>query len=173
MKKCSFFIITILIIFTLNGCQPSTNINDTQIRWKEDDTIVATADTFDEIEEEIEIIEEEEELADEPDDIEYETIDDLPDYDYAPKSVAATAKTAQAKPTKTPAPEKTPKPDTTPKPTKAPQSSIQKSGATVYVTNSGKRFHRATCGSLSKSKIPILYEEAIDQGYTACGTCKP
>ncbi len=52
-------------------------------------------------------------------------------------------------------------------------SSIQYEGATVYVTKSGAKFHRETCSSLSKSKIPMLYEEASSKGYTPCGKCKP
>lgn len=71
----------------------------------------------------------------------------------------------------------TPKPSPTPavakQSAKASLPSIQYEGATVYVTKSGKKFHRESCGSLSKSKIPILYEEACSDGYTPCGKCKP
>ena len=71
----------------------------------------------------------------------------------------------------TPAPTPTPAAGAVSK--KAALPSIQYEGATVYVTKSGKKFHRSGCSSLSKSKIPILYENATADGYTPCGKCKP
>jgi hypothetical protein len=44
---------------------------------------------------------------------------------------------------------------------------------TVYITNSGEKYHRESCSSLSKSKIPISLEDAVAQGYGACGRCNP
>lgn len=65
-------------------------------------------------------------------------------------------------------------PTAAPKATKKPsQPTIQYEGATVYVTKSGTKFHRGSCSSLSKSKIPMLYEDAVADGYGACGKCKP
>jgi len=46
-------------------------------------------------------------------------------------------------------------------------------GDQVYVTKSGKRFHRAGCGSLSRSCIPISRAEAVSRGYTSCSNYKP
>ncbi|MCD4830965.1 MAG: hypothetical protein K8R02_04040 [Anaerohalosphaeraceae bacterium] len=43
----------------------------------------------------------------------------------------------------------------------------------VYVTKTGKRYHRKTCSSLSKSSIPLTLSEAKDRGYTPCKKCKP
>jgi hypothetical protein len=43
----------------------------------------------------------------------------------------------------------------------------------VYITKTGARYHKATCGSLRSSKIPIELETAIKRGFTPCGTCKP
>ncbi|KEH90634.1 ComEC/Rec2 family competence protein [Clostridium botulinum] len=53
-----------------------------------------------------------------------------------------------------------------PKPTQGIES-------TVYITKSGKKFHRISCGSLRKSCISISREEAIKKGYIACNKCKP
>jgi hypothetical protein len=77
-------------------------------------------------------------------------------------------------------------PDTAPKPSPPAKKStaatkkstanlpsLQVAGAKVYVTKSGKKFHRPDCSSLSKSKIETLYEDAVAKGYTACGSCKP
>ena len=70
-------------------------------------------------------------------------------------------------------PTETPAPTQTPKSAPSSQTTLQYEGATVYITKSGKKFHRETCSSLSKSKIPILYEDACQKNYTACGRCKP
>lgn len=43
----------------------------------------------------------------------------------------------------------------------------------VYVTNSGTRYHRDGCSSLSRSKIAVSLEDAVRSGYGACGVCKP
>ncbi|MDR2393556.1 MAG: thermonuclease family protein [Treponema sp.] len=43
----------------------------------------------------------------------------------------------------------------------------------VYVTNSGSKYHRETCTSLSRSKIALSLEDALKSGYEACSVCKP
>lgn len=43
----------------------------------------------------------------------------------------------------------------------------------VYITNTGSKYHRGSCGSLSKSKIPISLKEAKNQGYEPCKRCSP
>lgn len=44
---------------------------------------------------------------------------------------------------------------------------------TVYVTNSGTKYHKEGCRYLSKSKIAINLSDAIAKGYGACSVCKP
>jgi len=44
---------------------------------------------------------------------------------------------------------------------------------TVYITRTGKKYHKGSCSSLSKSKIPISLKEACDKGYSPCARCKP
>lgn len=44
---------------------------------------------------------------------------------------------------------------------------------TVYVTETGKKYHSDGCSSLSKSKIPIDLKKAKESGYTPCSRCKP
>ena len=58
-----------------------------------------------------------------------------------------------------------------PEPQTAPKTSPGPSGETVYITKTGKKYHRGPeCHSyLSKSKIPINMSNAIAQGYEACG----
>lgn len=44
---------------------------------------------------------------------------------------------------------------------------------TVYITNTGKKYHRDGCRFLSKSKIPIKRKDAEAKGYEPCKVCKP
>ena len=43
---------------------------------------------------------------------------------------------------------------------------------TVYVTKTGAKYHRASCSSLSKSKIEMALVDAAAR-YGACKNCKP
>jgi micrococcal nuclease len=44
---------------------------------------------------------------------------------------------------------------------------------TVYVTNSGRRYHEDGCSSLSRSKIAVTLGDAVRSGYTPCSICTP
>jgi len=44
---------------------------------------------------------------------------------------------------------------------------------TVYITRTGKDYHRDGCAYLSSSKTPISLTEAKARGYTPCSKCKP
>ena len=46
-------------------------------------------------------------------------------------------------------------------------------GAAVYVTKTGKKYHRQDCQFLSKSKIALGLGEAKKRGFTPCRICKP
>ncbi|MBN2081242.1 hypothetical protein JW859_03435 [bacterium] len=43
----------------------------------------------------------------------------------------------------------------------------------VYVTKTGKKYHRGDCRYLKKSKIKMTLEAAKQAGYTPCKVCKP
>ncbi|MDR3130140.1 MAG: thermonuclease family protein [Treponema sp.] len=45
--------------------------------------------------------------------------------------------------------------------------------STVYVTKSGKSYHRENCSFLRNSKIAISLAVALRSGYAPCLTCKP
>lgn len=47
------------------------------------------------------------------------------------------------------------------------------SSATVYVTQSGKKYHADGCKYLSKSKSAISLTDAKNRGYTPCSKCHP
>lgn len=56
------------------------------------------------------------------------------------------------------------------------QSSVipsQAFGATVYITDTGEKYHRAGCQYLRKSSHPISLSEAKAEGYTPCSKCDP
>lgn len=53
----------------------------------------------------------------------------------------------------------------------AAYSSSDDQSETVYITNTGSKYHSAGCRYLKKSQIPISLSEAKRQGYTACSVC--
>ncbi len=53
----------------------------------------------------------------------------------------------------------------------AQPSSGQSTSQTVYITNTGSKYHRAGCQYLRQSQIAISLEKAKSQGYTACSRC--
>lgn len=57
--------------------------------------------------------------------------------------------------------------------TAQPQSDNNGNDITVYVTNTGAKYHCNGCSSLRKSKIPISLQDAKAQGYEPCGRCHP
>ncbi|MCY6372482.1 ComEC/Rec2 family competence protein [Clostridium ganghwense] len=57
----------------------------------------------------------------------------------------------------------------TPKPTPKPSKNV---GTTVYVTKTGKKYHRDGCQYLRKSKIPISLDKA-KASYGPCSKCHP
>lgn len=56
-----------------------------------------------------------------------------------------------------------------PAPAEPPPSPVQ--SETVYITQTGKKYHRAGCRHLQKSQIPISLDDAKAKGYTACKSC--
>jgi hypothetical protein len=55
----------------------------------------------------------------------------------------------------------------------APQPQVQNKTQTVYVTRTGKRYHRDGCRYLSSSRIPMSLKDAKAKGYTPCKVCHP
>jgi len=44
---------------------------------------------------------------------------------------------------------------------------------TVFITEQGRKYHRADCPHLTNGGRPIFLEEAKKRGYTPCKACKP
>lgn len=55
----------------------------------------------------------------------------------------------------------------------AADSSVENGDITVYVTKSGKKYHRAECRHLAKSSRALTLKEALEKGYEPCKVCKP
>ena len=53
------------------------------------------------------------------------------------------------------------------------QTGIVANERTVYVTRTGKKYHRLTCRYVRKSIIPIDLSDALERGYAPCKVCKP
>lgn len=49
---------------------------------------------------------------------------------------------------------------------------VQRQTQTVYITRTGKKYHRASCGYLRQSKIPMELSDAA-ASYGPCSRCKP
>lgn len=65
----------------------------------------------------------------------------------------------------------TPTPAPTPTPT--PEPVAEPVGTTVYITNTGSKYHVNGCQYLSKSQIAISLSDAKSQGYEPCKRCNP
>ncbi len=93
------------------------------------------------------------------------------------KSITLNKKASPIKTTAPPSISKTPKPTKTIIATAAPtvKKTANPSGGstTVYITDTGEKYHKSGCRYLSKSKHAISLEKARAQGYTPCSVCKP
>ncbi len=54
----------------------------------------------------------------------------------------------------------------------APQQATDTKAQTVYITRTGKKYHRDGCRYL-RSRIPISLKDAKAKGYTVCSVCRP
>jgi micrococcal nuclease len=66
---------------------------------------------------------------------------------------------------------RTPTPTSAPIPTPKISSNTDTEKDTVYVTKTGKKYHRSGCRFLSKSSTAIKLEDAKAKGYTPCNFC--
>ncbi len=54
-----------------------------------------------------------------------------------------------------------------------PQAARENDSDIVYITRTGKKYHKEGCGSLRRSKIPIYLYEACKRRYGPCSNCNP
>ncbi len=54
-----------------------------------------------------------------------------------------------------------------------PQAARENDSDIVYITRTGKKYHKEGCGSLRRSKIPIFLYEACKRRYAPCSNCNP
>lgn len=54
-----------------------------------------------------------------------------------------------------------------------PKAVDKSASTTVYITKTGKKYHRGSCSYLRRSKIRISLRDACARGYTPCSRCNP
>ena len=97
----------------------------------------------------------------------------------ATKKKSTKKKTTKKKATKKKTTKKKTKKKTTKKTTKKSnkktktKKSSKKVSTTVYITNTGNKYHRRSCRYLRKSCYSISKSKAKSSGYSACKVCKP
>ena len=159
MKKIiCLILLTSLVLSTFIGCDPtssnsstkslSTTISDNSIQLKESGSSSSTPDTT------------KTQITTNPSTLAPTT--------NAPTTNAPTTNAPTTKAPITNAP-------TTKAPTTAPNIVVPTNpiSQTVYITNTGEKYHSSGCRYLSKSKIPISLSDAKARGYTPCSVCNP
>lgn len=53
------------------------------------------------------------------------------------------------------------------------QSRSERVEKVVYLTRTGRKYHRADCRHLRYSAYPVSKREAVERGYGACKVCRP
>ena len=85
------------------------------------------------------------------------------------------AQTPKASSSATKQPTKAPTQKATATPTKKAMATPKPAdtSATVYITDTGKKYHRSGCRYLKDSKHAISLEKAKQNGYSPCSVCNP
>jgi endonuclease G len=66
-----------------------------------------------------------------------------------------------------------PSPTTLPTIISEPSASEQLEKGNIFITKTGKKYHRGSCRYLSRSMIPITLKSAQRRGFNPCSVCKP
>lgn len=61
----------------------------------------------------------------------------------------------------------------TPSPAFAKTKYSNQQEALVYITRTGKKYHRGGCRWLKWSRFKVTRTEALERGYGACKVCRP
>lgn len=62
---------------------------------------------------------------------------------------------------------------TVPAQTPAPRQQIQNKEQTVFISRTGRKYHRAGCSYLAYSRYPLSLKEAQQRGYGPCKAWHP
>lgn len=99
-------------------------------------------------------------------------VQDTTDIKATAPSPAVVAPAVIVTPAPTPVVAPSPAPAAPPIVTPAPAPKQTPQAVTVYVTKTGKKYHRDGCRYLSQSRIPISLSDA-KSGYGPCSVCNP
>lgn len=91
----------------------------------------------------------------------------------SPTPTAYEAAEAKAEPPLTQTAAQTPEPAPTAAQETAAEITENPDSQTVYITDTGKKYHKNGCRYLDASQHAILLENAVKRGYEPCKVCKP
>lgn len=89
----------------------------------------------------------------------------------SPTPTPTVTPTPEPEPTATPTPIPTPEPTIEPTPASVSEQSATADSRTVYIGNSGIRYHKQGCRTLKGGGHAISLDDAVDAGYTPCKVC--
>ena len=96
---------------------------------------------------------------------------EMPETTETTKTAEVTESVAVSEKQTTTAGNKSPTEKTTTQTTTKETTTQKETSATYYVTQSGKKYHVASCSYLSKSKIAITMDRIKAEGYSPCSRC--
>lgn len=177
MKKVISYFLSVLVVLSVllsfTGCA-SNEAGETSAQSTElDVTAVVQNQTEEEISKEQSTTEKETASQ-----TEIETTENKETTTAKPKTESTTSKPKTEKTTVKEKTQKATKPSKTKSTTRAETTKAavyvdDNSSYTVYITESGSKYHCAGCRYLSKSSIEISKSDAISRGYSPCSVCKP
>lgn len=144
MKKVLSLFLAFLLVFSFSACSPDENSSNLLESGQESQEIVESQNES-----------EDQDTQDEEDNL----IERLKDQLNASREEAASQNEEPS--------------DSSQSEPQADSSQSEPQSITVYITETGEKYHQSGCQYLKKSKIAIDLEKAKSQGYTPCSRCNP
>lgn len=153
MKKVLSLFLAFLLVFPFSACSPDENSSNLLESGQESQEIVESQNES-----------EDQDTQDEEDNL----IERLKDQLNASREEAASQNEEPSDSSQS-----EPQADSSQSEPQADSSQSEPQSITVYITETGEKYHQSGCQYLKKSKIAIDLEKAKSQGYTPCSRCNP
>lgn len=153
MKKVLSLFLAFLLVFSFSACSPDENSSNLLESGQESQEIVESQNES-----------EDQDTQDEEDNL----IERLKDQLNASREEAASQNEEPSDSSQS-----EPQADSSQSEPQADSSQSEPQSITVYITETGEKYHQSGCQYLKKSKIAIDLEKAKSQGYTPCSRCNP
>ena len=153
MKKVLSLFLAFLLVFSFSACSPDENSSNLLESGQESQEIVESQNES-----------EDQDTQDEEDNL----IERLKDQLNASREEAASQNEEPSDSSQS-----EPQADSSQSEPQADSSQSEPQSITVYITETGEKYHQIGCQYLKKSKIAIDLEKAKSQGYTPCSRCNP